>query len=248
MKFPIFTKNNTGDSSGDFSFLGTDLHSHLIPGIDDGSPDMETSVSLITSLHEMGYSRIITTPHIKQGYYPNDASTILPGCESVRQELKLRDIPVDLTAAAEYFLDADLIELMRNDEPLLTLTGKKLLVEISFIAPPLQLHEFLYQLQMKGYEPIIAHPERYGYYHREPEQYQKLIDVGCELQLNLLSLTGHYGKEVKKAAFKLLQKQSVSYLGTDLHHYRHIEGLDGILRNRGLMQTLRDYPWKNTDL
>lgn len=248
MRFPVFHKKDSTGVPADFSFLGTDLHSHLIPGIDDGSPDIETSVSLITGLHQLGYKKIITTPHIKQAFYANDASTILPGLEQVRQALDAAGITVELSAAAEYFLDAGLIEALREDQPLLTLSGNKLLVEISFVSPPMQLHEFLYELQVKGYIPVIAHPERYRYYHHDEQQYRKLIDLGCQLQLNLLSLVSHYGRDVKKAAFRLLDKQWVSYLGTDLHHGRHLETMRRILKDSSLMRRLDEYPWKNREL
>lgn len=246
MKFPLFHKEDANRS--DFSFLGTDLHSHLVPGIDDGSPDMETSIKLIEALYGLGYRRLITTPHVMQGYYPNNPSTILPGCEKVRAELRARGIALELSAAAEYFLDAELVEAVSQGASLLTLSGNKVLVEMSFVAPPLQLHEFLYQLQIKGYEPVVAHPERYGYFHKDPAQYKKLLEVGCLLQLNLLSLTGHYGRGVKKAALKLLEEGWVSYLGTDLHHFRHAEGLRSLATQTSLMKKLRDYPWKNQAL
>jgi tyrosine-protein phosphatase YwqE len=248
LKSPIKKKNKHDNLPYSFSFLGTDMHSHLIPGIDDGSPSVETSLMLIMAMHQMGYNKIITTPHIMQGYYPNDRSTILPGCELLQRELEARNIPVRLYAAAEYFLDAGLIEAIQRNEALLTLSGKKLLVEISFVAPPIQLHDFLYQLQLKGYEPIIAHPERYAYYHRNMDEYKKLIDIGCELQLNLLSLTGHYGKNVKKAALKLLNQQWVAYLGTDLHHQRHAENLQRLLHDHALVRKLKQYSWKNDTL
>lgn len=229
----------------DFSFLGTDLHSHLIPGIDDGSPDMETSISLISSLCELGYQKIITTPHIMQERYKNNPAIISEGCKKVQQELTLQNITVDFHAAAEHLLDPGLLEMIEKDEPLLTISGNKILVEFSFIAPPLQLHQLLYQIQVKGYELIIAHPERYSYFHDRPEQYRKLTDMGCELQMNLLSLAGYYGKSIKKAASKLLENQSVSYLGTDLHHQRHIEQLHQLLKDHTLMKRLEEYPWKN---
>lgn len=157
-------------------------------------------------------------------------------------------MPVELSAAAEHFLDAGLIEAVRENQPLLTLSANKLLVEISFISPPMQLHEFLYELQVKGYHPVVAHPERYRYYHHDEQQYEKLIDHGCQLQLNLLSLAGHYGKDVRKAAFRLLDKQQVSYLGTDLHHERHLEMMRQMLKDRSLMRRLAEYPWKNKEL
>lgn len=248
MRFPVFHKKDSAGVPADFSFLGTDLHSHLIPGIDDGSPDLDTSVSLIKGLHQLGYTKIITTPHVKQAFFANDPSTILPGLEQVRAAIGAAGIPVELSAAAEHFLDAGLIEAIRENQRLLTLSANKLLVEISFIGPPMQLHEFLYELQVKGYHPVVAHPERYRYYHNDEQQYQKLIDQGCQLQLNLLSLAGHYGKDVRKAAFRLLDKQQVSYLGTDLHHERHLEMMRQMLKDRSLMRRLAEYPWKNREL
>lgn len=180
-----------------------------------------------------------------QGQFPNDRSTILPGFERVREELAARNIAVTLQPAAEYLLDPGLIEAVQDNESLLTLSGKKLLVEISFAAPPIQLHEFLYHLQLKGYEPVLAHPERYKYYHSDLDQYKKLMDIGCELQLNLLSLAGHYGKDVRKTAMKLLDKQWLTYLGTDLHHFRHLDGLQALLADTSLIQKLESYEWKN---
>lgn len=244
----MFTRKAVHPATRNFSFLGTDLHSHLIPGIDDGSPDLETSLALIDSLKALGYRKLITTPHIMQGQFPNDRSTITPGAERLVLELSASGIDIELHAGAEYFLDPGLIEAVQDDEPLLTLSGKKLLVEISFAAPPLQLHEFLYHLQLKGYEPVLAHPERYKYYHHDPEQYKKLMDVGCELQLNLLSVIGYYGKDVRKAALKLLEKKWVTYLATDLHHSRHLAGLHSLLRDDSMMQKLEAYPWKNASL
>lgn len=245
MNFPFFKNRSSSSLLSDFSFLGTDLHSHLIPGIDDGSPDMETSLDLITSLHNMGYKKIITTPHIMQERYRNNPEIISQGCLKVKQELKVHDIAVDFHAAAEHLLDPGLLEMIERNIPLLTLSGKKLLIEFSFVAPPVQLHQLIYQIQVKGYELIIAHPERYKYFHDKPEQYQKLIDMGCELQMNLLSLVGYYGKSIRKAALKLMEKQYVSYAGTDLHHQRHIEQLHHLLKDHSLMKRLEEYPWKN---
>lgn len=241
-------KKETTTDNCSFSFLGTDLHSHLIPGIDDGSPDMQTSIKLIRSLYSLGYNKVITTPHIMQGYYPNNASTILPGLELLRIELDRLDLPVVLHAAAEYLLDSGLLDMLNAGEPLLTLSGKKVLVELSFVSPPMQLHDILYQLQLKGYEPVIAHPERYKYYHSDWEQYKKLLNIGCELQLNLLSFTGHYGKDVKKAALRLLAEEIPSYLATDLHHQKHMDGLKVLLRDRNMIRKLETYPWKNNTL
>ncbi|MGH2644142.1 MAG: CpsB/CapC family capsule biosynthesis tyrosine phosphatase, partial [Chitinophagaceae bacterium] len=138
MSFSLFKNKSSSLPVANFSFLGTDLHSHLIPGIDDGSPDMETSLSLINSLSEMGYKKIITTPHIMQERFQNNPGIISQGCQSVQQELASQEKKVDFHAAAEYLLDPGLMETLEKGEPLLTLSGKKILVEFSFFAPPLQ--------------------------------------------------------------------------------------------------------------
>lgn len=241
-------KNENAADSYDFSFLGTDMHSHLIPGVDDGSPDVATSIDLMGQLYGLGYNKIITTPHIMQGFYNNSPATILPGLQLLLDELERLDLPMVIHAAAEYLLDTGLIDILNADEPLMTLSGKKVLVELSFISPPLHLHNLLYQLQLKGYEPVIAHPERYKYYHNDMDQYKKLLEMGCELQLNLLSFTGHYGKDVKKAALKLADLRWPSYLGSDMHHKRHAEELQYLIKDKKLMHKLEGYPWKNKEL
>lgn len=242
------SKKESRAGTRDFNFLGTDMHSHLIPGIDDGSPDMETSLQLIDRLYVMGYNRLITTPHIMQGFYENSPSTILPGLTLLREELERRSMPFHIHAAAEYLLDTGLIEMLDADVPLMTLTDKKILVELSFVSPPLRLHNLLYRLQLKGYEPVIAHPERYKYYHHDAGQYKKLLEMGCELQLNLLSFTGYYGKEIRKAALRLMDSGWPSYLGTDLHHHKHADSLLSLLSDNKLMNRLEAYPWNNKHL
>jgi tyrosine-protein phosphatase YwqE len=131
---------------------------------------------------------------------------------------------------------------------LLTLSGKKVLVEISFIAPPLRLHETLFKLQVKGYEPVLAHPERYKFYHDDFSQYERIHEMGCRLQVNMLSLAGYYGKSTAKAAFRLIEKKLPAYLGTDLHHEKHLEALRRLGNDQRLLRQLRQYPWCNGEL
>ena len=232
----------------DFSFLGTDMHSHLIPGVDDGVPDMETSLSLIRKLHNCGYHTLITTPHIFQDYYPNNTEILHAGYAKVKQALKKQQIPVTIRVAAEYYLDMHVMDLLEENVPLLTLADNKVLIEFSMLTPPLHRDEFLFQLRVKGYEPVIAHVERYSYYHQQFDQYQYLYEKGFALQLNLLSFTGQYGKKIQKTAHQLLEKGWVKYLGTDLHHYRHAAGLQQLQNDRRLMQKLGAYPWENKNL
>jgi protein-tyrosine phosphatase len=209
----------------DLSGIGTDMHSHLIPGIDDGSPDVETSIDFIQALTEMGYTRFIATPHILWDIFKNNHSTIAPAHAELTNALRAQGINTQVEFAAEYFLDYHIDELLEDRIPLLTLKDNLILVEFSFISAPLDLKEKLFALQMAGYQPVLAHPERYGYLIRNKELYDELREAGYLFQINLLSLTGYYGKPVLELANHLLKNKFVDFLGTDLHHERHLKAI-----------------------
>jgi tyrosine-protein phosphatase YwqE len=221
--FSIFKKSKK--TQVDLSGIGTDMHSHLLPGIDDGSPDVETSLQLIAGLKELGYRQFITTPHILWDMYKNDASTIIPAHGQVKQALLDINDPTPVKAAAEYFLDEHFDELLESDTPLLTIHNNWVLVEFSFVTTPINAKEKLFNMQMKGYQPILAHPERYLYFMNDKRWYDELKDAGCYFQLNILSLAGYYGKASLQLANYLINKQYVNLLGTDCHHFRHLDTL-----------------------
>lgn len=231
---------------GDFSFLGTDMHSHLVPGIDDGAQTMEDSIELIRRFQSLGYSSIITTPHIKWDHYANTTEIVQLGLRELQQALHAADIRIPIKAAAEYFLDDHFMELL-NVKDLMTIQGNEVLIEFSFMSEPIQLSQTLFKIQTKGYKPIIAHPERYEYMHREPVSYNNLRDRGCYLQLNVLALTGYYGKGVKDAAEYMLSNNLYDYCGTDTHHLRHTDNLDRMLSSR-IMDQLRNYSFRNREI
>ena len=199
------------------------MHSHLIPGIDDGSRDMEMSLRLITGLRELGYKKLITTPHINGDHFPNTPETIRSGLAAVRTAIKDRQLDVGIDAAAEYLLDDHFSSTLDSGQPLLTFHGNWVLVEFSFVVPAINSMETLFSLQMKGYQPVLAHPERYLYFGAEKGWYDRLRDAGCLFQLNLLSLKGHYGKLAHQLAGYLIKKRYVDLLGTDLHHEKHLQ-------------------------
>src|SRR5688500_14957432 len=176
----------------DLSGLITDMHSHLLPGIDDGSPDVDTTLELIEGLTDLGYQKFIATPHILWDLYKNDINTITPAHKEVVSALADKNTNVPIRFAAEYFLDYHIDELIENEKPLLTIKDNWVLVEFSFISIPLDLKDKLFALQMAGYQPIIAHPERYTYFLRAKEIYEELKEAGYYFQVNLLSLTGYY--------------------------------------------------------
>ncbi|OQP49438.1 tyrosine-protein phosphatase [Niastella populi] len=222
--FSIFKKKKRARI--DLSGLVTDMHSHLLPGIDDGSPDTDTSLQLISGLQELGYRKFITTPHILWDVYQNDANTIGAAYQELQQAAQLKyNSAVPLTAAAEYFLDEHFDELLQNNVPLLTLHKNWVLVEFSFVTTPLNFKDKLFNMQMKGYQPVLAHPERYLYFMSDRKWYDELKDAGCYFQLNILSLAGYYGKASLQLAHYLIGKKYVNLLGTDCHHFRHLNTL-----------------------
>ena len=233
---------------GDLSILGTDMHSHLIPGIDDGSPDLDTSVELIQGMIGLGYKKLITTPHLMIDLYPNNRQTIAKGFEKLKAELKKRKINIEIQAAAEYFLDDHFDSLLEKKEPLLTLKDNLVLVEFSFASLPLDYKEKIFAIQLNGYKPVLAHPERYTYLHNKPEIYETLRDVGCLFQVNLLSLTGYYGKSVAQVADRFFKKQQIELLGSDLHHDRHMLNLQSPQLRQKANEVANALPLLNSQL
>ena len=206
--------------------LSCDMHSHLIPGIDDGAPDMETALELIRGLAALGYRKLITTPHINGDTFPNTPASIRAGQAAVSAELKKRNIDVEFHAAAEHLLDDAFSRALAAGESFLTLKDNLILIELSFAVPAINLKEMLFQLQLRGYQPVLAHPERYLYFGANKAWYDQLRDAGCLFQLNLLSFRGHYGREAQQLADFLVKKGYVDLLGTDLHRAQHLQLLD----------------------
>lgn len=215
--------------------------------MDDGAPDVETALRLIRGLRELGFRRLITTPHVMTDLYPNTPEIIRAGLEQVRTALREADMEIEISAAAEYLLDEGFEERLEAGD-LLPVADNYVLVEMSFISPPPNLFDYLFRLQTRGYRPILAHPERYLFLKNNPEAYQRLRDHGCLFQLNLLSLTGYYGKPVRENALHLLKNQQVEFLGSDLHHERQLETLRRSLDDRTMRRVLSEYAFRNGEL
>jgi tyrosine-protein phosphatase YwqE len=211
---------------GNYSGLHTDMHSHLLPGIDDGAPDLDTSVQLIKGMMELGYQKFITTPHIYPDLYPNTRQTIEQAHTLLMQRLQQEQLNVTVKAAAEYFVDEQFPERIDNGEQLLTLHKNWVLFEVSFVSPPADLADTIFKMIVAGYQPVLAHPERYSFYHYKKELFQRFKDQGCLLQINILSLLGYYGKSVQETARMLVKEQLVDLIGTDLHHIRHLQTMN----------------------
>jgi len=224
----LFSRSRSQRQPFDFSLLNADMHSHLLPGIDDGAEDMENSLELIKGMRKLGYKKLITTPHVLWDMYKNTHEVIHEKLAQVKEAVKNEGIDVEIHAAAEYFLDEHVEELLRNKVPLLTIKDNMVLTEFSMAFPSMNVKEMLFEMEMQGYQPIIAHPERYTYLERNKDFYRELKDIGCLFQLNILSLGGHYGRSVTELSHYLLKNNYYSLLGTDLHHSGHLDGLHEI--------------------
>jgi len=226
----IFSKKEEIIDPIDISFLRNDIHSHLIPGIDDGSPEMETTIVLLKKFIDLGYKKVITTPHVMSDYYKNNPEIILSGLNNVRKEIKKQNLNIEIEAAAEYNLEPEFEKLL-DDGKLLSFGAEKyLLFELSFFDEPLRLNETIWKMIEKGFRPVLAHVERYGYWHNNYDKVEEMINRGVKLQLNIGSVTGAYGPEVKKFAERLIKDEIIEFVGSDCHHLHHLEMINHAIR------------------
>lgn len=231
----------------DFSSVMVDMHCHLIPGIDDGVKTIEESVSVIKSLKDLGYKKIITTPHIMSDYYRNTPEIILSGLALVREALLRENIDIEIDAAAEYYADYEFNQKLQK-EKLLTLGDNYLLFELSYFQPSESIEEIVFNIQTSGYKALLAHPERYVYWHGNFDMYKKLKDRGVFFQLNINSLCGHYSVQVKKIAEKLIHNGMIEFIGTDTHNAHHISLLSESLKSLFLPRLIEQGKLRNREL
>ena len=206
----------------DLSVFGSDMHSHLIPGIDDGSKSMDETIVMLAKYESMGFKKVITTPHIMSDYYRNTPEIILKGVEEVRETVAKLDLKIEVEAAAEYYFDETLLEKLKNKEKLLTFGENYLLFEFSFHTKPNHIDELVFELVTQGYKPVLAHFERYVFLNGSLDLAYDLRGKGVNIQLNYNSLTGHYGPEVKKMAEKLIDNNLIDFVSTDCHRIEHL--------------------------
>jgi protein-tyrosine phosphatase len=202
-----------------------DIHSHLLPGIDDGSENMDNSIYLINKMIDLGFDQFTTTPHVIKNVWNNSKSEIENLQKQTILELKKNNINLEFKAAAEYMMDMEFVNLFQS-EKLLTLKDNYVLVEMSYINPPIQLYQIIFDLQIAGYIPVLAHPERYSFYTNNFTEYFKLKKAGCFFQLNLLSTVGYYGPDASRIADKLLLNKMYDFVGSDIHHDNHVNSFN----------------------
>jgi len=239
----LFRRNN---KPADLSILGVDMHSHLLPGIDDGSRSTDHSLGMIRKFQELGYRKLITTPHVMGGVYNNTSALILEKLEELRFAARSAGLTIELDASAEYYFDETLFDRIKNKD-LLPFSGNHVLFEFSFRNEPQQVDELVFLMKSSGYQPVLAHFERYVYYHGSTEMARQLRERGVFIQLNLNSLTGHYGPEVKKQALRLVKEKLVDLAGSDCHRIEHLHILEENLSGKAFHELLK-LPLKNASL
>ena len=195
-----------------------DIHSHILPGIDDGAKNIKESVKLISKMKKLGFSKIIGTPHTYTGLYDNTNDSIQNAFNNLKGDL---DVDIKLDYASEYMLNNEIIYSAKNKK-LLCLKKNYVLVEMSYLSPPTNLYEIIYELKVNGYSPILAHPERYLFYKNNFSEFNRLKENGLMFQANLLSSTGYYGKDVLRLLNKLLKNNLIDFVGSDIHNINHI--------------------------
>ncbi len=217
-----------------FSALRVDMHSHILPGIDDGSESMERSLELVRAMQAFGYRKLIMTPHIMSDFYKNTPEIIRGKLAELQKAVTEEGIEIELACAAEYYLDEGFLEKLQNGEELLTFGDKYLLFETSFLNEPLNLREAIFMMRSKGYKPVLAHPERYTYFYGKFDALASLREHGVLFQPNLNSLSGYYSPGAKDYAERLIDEGLVDFLGSDTHGLKHTDSLKRVLNSKHL--------------
>lgn len=227
-------KEQSSEPTGPFvNPVQVEFHSHLIPGVDDGVETFEQSLEILENFHKMGMRKVITTPHIMSDFYKNGPENLIPLRDELRLKLKEKGIDLELEVAAEYMVDDGFQDKIAAGN-LLTFGPKKrhILIELPFMEEPRNFKQSIFELQVNGYQVILAHPERYPYMGMQRERFLELKDQGVLFQMNMLSLLGYYSKGVMETAQYLVEKGMVDLVGSDTHHIRHFALLPEVHQNR----------------
>ena len=237
-----FFKKKEAVVSRNYGSIMVDMHSHVLPGIDDGAQNVGQSIELIRKMMEVGIRKIIATPHVMADYYRNTPETIGNALSVLKDEIKRQGINIEIEAAAEHYFD-ETFEGRINNKKLLTMGDNYALFELSFVSMPMNVIGVIQKMKEFGYKPILAHPERYSYL--DIEQLRNLRDWGCALQINTISLTGYYGKDTRKMAEAMVDNEIVDFISSDMHHLKHAAAFKKALELPYVQRLLQGYPLKN---
>lgn len=221
----------------DLSVLVTDIHSHFIPGIDDGSKSMEESIFLLKQMEEFGYKKVITTPHVYYNSFPEGIDILDQKVEELRRNAKFNGIKLQIEVGGEYLLDDDIKERIKNNQ-IKTFSDNYMLIEFPMTTEPMAYENWLFDLQLAGYNLVLAHPERFLYFYEDKKKYVSLKDRGILFQMNIGSLSGYYGPKVKEVAEYLIKENMIDLIGSDCHGQSHIDAMKSTLRSPLLKQLI----------
>ncbi len=217
-----------------------DIHNHILPGIDDGAKTIEDSLAMIRAFSQIGITKFIATPHIMQNYYENTPETINTSLERLKQALSSKsDLSgTVIAAAAEHMIDdnfEDLLELQR----VMPHSNEYLLIEMSYLQASINFDTAILKTAKSGFFPILAHPERYSFLKHKSSRYNHYKSQGILFQLNLLSLSEFYGKDVFKKAGYLLDEGLIDFVASDIHNIRQLEYLKKIRVTKKRLSAIR---------
>lgn len=218
-----------------------------MPGLDDGVSTPEETLACLTQLANWGIKKVITTPHVSRDWYPNDTLAIQQGLADVRQLIADNQLPITIDVAAEYMLDDFFMDMLKHEDMLSFGERRFLLFETGWSSAPLNLGDMAFRIQTNGYTPVLAHPERYKYYHTDKAALHHLRDIGCLFQLNWMSLSGRYGSQVEKQARFLLQQHWVDFIGSDMHRPADLDTMARLFKS-GDMKLLEEQTLLNETL
>ena len=219
--------------------LNIDLHSHLLPGIDDGVKTMDAAIEAIQGLIGLGFNGCVTTPHFYQEVYPNQEEKVLELGKALQEELVNRSIAFQVIAAGEYFIDTFLLEKVKSGKKLNSFGQNYVLVETSFLEKPQIFEEVIFELRSCGYRPVLAHPERYQYLFNQSELAIEWTEQGLLLQITTGSLSGMYGKGPEKLAQRLIDAKTIHFVGSDLHTHKHLPAMQAGMSSKHYKRALK---------
>lgn len=234
----MFTLFRSKPEPRTFKPLSTDIHAHLLPGLDNGSADMSEAVSLASGLHDLGFVHLYCTPHISKSLPGNTPDRLLAVFDAFRRSLSAAGLNIQVSLAAEYLLDEGFEGLLEAG-PLLCLPGKRLLVELQPNRAEVDLRTLLFNLRIKEYLPVLAHPERYHFLPNYNKVISKWHERGYEMQVDILSLTGHHGAATRETALWMLKNNLISSLASNVHNRKELELLNRSLESSRVRDAVR---------
>lgn len=230
-----------------FELLITDMHAHLLPGLDNGAEDMSEAVFMASGLRDLGFSRIYCTPHVSKSLPGNTADKLLAVFEAFRRSLLAAGLSIDVSLAAEYLLDEGFEDLLEANS-LLCLPGKRLLVELRPNRAEVDLRTLLFKLSIKEYLPVLAHPERYHFLPDYRKAISKWHERGYEMQVDILSFTGYHGATTRETAIWMLRNNLISGLASNIHNRRELDLLNRSLESSKVRDAVRKIGEKGGNL